>query len=418
MRFIDTLRLRTKLLFLFVLISAGLTLVGILGHTNITAMKKNIDELYFGSFIPVNELNSLIHLYHHGIESTVYKLKNASITTDEASERLSIALDDIGRLWSSYAGHYKSKDELLYVDYTEHTLKNSNIDIQRMIQIIQQKQSVQQISITNVSQTVEKMQTVLAKLLQYEKQIAHYERKGLLTTYDSTMLQLSILMTVIIGAIMFLSLVIFKSIHSNQDALEQTSQMLFQANKELERSSYTDSLTDIYNRRYFNIIYDRELKRAKRNGSFFTFMMLDIDYFKLYNDTYGHLEGDNALKAVATEIKKTLHRPGDYLFRLGGEEFGVIITETDARNSQMMAEKIRRNIEALNIEHEHNTASHYVTVSIGLTTLIPSVALKEAVILSEADVNLYKAKENGRNQIAISTSILNKNDDHSRGVAI
>jgi len=415
-QFIDTLRLKTKLVILFVLISAGLTLVGILGYLNITAMKKSVDELYFGSFIPLNELNSLIHLYPDGIASTVYKVKNRSISADQASEKLSYTLDEINRLWSSYASHYKSEKELLYVKYTEHTLKNTNRDIERIIQICQQKQFIQKISTRKISETVDKMQAVLQKLLQYEKEVAHHERKNFLTAYDGTMLQLSILLTLIISGILFLSLMIFRSIHQHQDALEKTSQMLIQANSDLERSSYTDSLTGIYNRRYFNLVYERELKRSKRNGSFFTFMMLDIDFFKLYNDTYGHIEGDNALKAVAAEIRRTLHRPGDYLFRLGGEEFGVIITETDTKNSGMMAEKIRRNIEALEIEHEKNSASRFVTVSIGLTTLIPAVSLKEEVILSEADVNLYKAKENGRNQIAISTSTLKKNDAQARGV--
>lgn len=416
MRIVDKLHLRTKLLFLFFLISSGLIVVGILGHANMNAMKKNLDELYFGSFIPVDELNTLIRLYHDGVASTVYMVKDGAIAPFEASERLSVTLDEIDRIWTSYASHYKSKDELLYVNYTAHTIENVNVDIKRLIRICQDGREVGKISTRNVANTVEKMQTVLRKLLEYERDIAKHQRKGFLNTFDDTTLQLGILLPLIIGAIMILSLIIFRSIHTDQQILEKTSKMLLDANTELERSSFTDSLTDIYNRRYFNIIYERELKRAKRNGSYLTFMMLDIDYFKLYNDTYGHLEGDNALKAVATEIKKTLHRPGDYLFRLGGEEFGVIITETDAQNSKMMAEKIRRNIEALQIEHAHNTASHYVTVSIGLTTLIPSVALKEAVILSEADVNLYKAKENGRNQIAVSTSILNKNDDRSRGV--
>ena len=103
------------------------------------------------------------------------------------------------------------------------------------------------------------MQTVLQKLLQYEMQVAQHERKNLLTAYDNTMLQLSILLTLIIGAILFLSLIIFRSIHLHQDALEKTSQMLIQANSELERSSYTDSLTGIYNRRYFNQVIEHGL---------------------------------------------------------------------------------------------------------------------------------------------------------------
>ncbi|MEA3372833.1 MAG: diguanylate cyclase [Campylobacterota bacterium] len=418
MQFIDTLRLKTKLIVLFILISSGLALVGIIGYFNINAMKKNLDDLYFGSFIPVNELNSLIRIYHDGVEVTVYKVKDGSITSFEASEKLSYSLDQINRIWRSYAEHYKRSDELLYVNYTDHTIKVTNRYIQRIIEVCHLNEDVHRLSTRKISGIVEKMKTVLLELQGYEMDVAREERKHLINTYENTLVQLNVLFTLIMGAVLFLSLAMFKSIHTGQSTLERTTEKLKQANIDLEKSSYTDSLTEVFNRRYFNIIYSRELKRAKRNGDYFSFLMIDIDYFKRYNDTYGHLEGDNALKAVADAINETLHRPGDYLFRLGGEEFGVIITDTDPKNSEMMAEKIRRNVEALKIEHKENEATNVVTISIGLTTLIPSANLSEEVLLSEADVNLYKAKENGRNQVALSTSTLRKNDPQSRGVAI
>lgn len=131
------------------------------------------------------------------------------------------------------------------------------------------------------------------------------------------------MLVIVILAVLFISLYVFKSIQKDHTRLEIATKKLKIANKKLENVSYTDSLTTLHNRRYFNLVYERELKRAQRTHSYITFMMLDIDYFKQYNDTYGHLEGDYALKSVAKVLKDTLKRPSDYVFRLGGEEFGV-----------------------------------------------------------------------------------------------
>ena len=407
-RFINALRLKTKLQFLFFLISLGLILIGIIGYFNISAMKKNLDDLYFGSFIPVNELNEIIQTYHKGIELNVLKVKNGVISPFEASAELSAGLDRINRAWKAYAGHYKSKEELSYVSYSADTVKAANRYVEQVIDICHQRENVHNLSNATLFKTIERVQSVLGKLVKYETDVAREERRHLLVTYDSTLYQLIVTLVLIIGGVLLLSYAIFKSIQMDQRILELASKKLKRANEQLRSASYTDSLTGLNNRRYFNIIYDRELKRAKRTGSYFTFMMLDIDYFKLYNDSYGHLEGDKALIAVGKILHETLKRPGDYLFRLGGEEFGIIITETDPENSQMMAEKICREVENLKIAHLKNRASNYVTVSIGVTTLIPSVSLNDEVILSEADENLYKAKENGRNQYVVSSGFLKK----------
>jgi diguanylate cyclase (GGDEF)-like protein len=408
-RFITGMQLRAKLVILFILISTGMTLAGIIGYFNISAMKKNLDELYFGSFMPINELNLLIRTYQDGVQTTVFKLKEGSIGPFEASEKLSYSLDTINRTWGTYAAHYKTKDELLYVNYTDNAIKDTNRYIQRIIDACHINQDLSRLSTVNISNTIEKMSTIILKLQEYEMDVARQERKHLIKTYESTLMQIGILFVVAMGLVLYLVQHMFRNIHTNQMVLEDTTHQLKKANTDLERSSYTDSLTGIHNRRYFNVVFTRELKRAKRSGHYLTFMMLDIDHFKRYNDTYGHLEGDNTLKAVTSAISEMLKRPTDFLFRLGGEEFGVLISETDPKNSEMMAEKIRRTVEELGIEHSGNDATNVVTVSIGLTTIIPSVNLSEEVIMSEADVNLYKAKENGRNQVAVSTSILKRN---------
>jgi len=134
-------------------------------------------------------------------------------------------------------------------------------------------------------------------------------------------------------------------------------------------------------------------------------MMLDIDYFKQYNDTYGHLEGDHALKSVAKVLKDTLKRPGDFVFRLGGEEFGVLLTETSESNSAIIARKIGEAIKGREIKHEESKVNDYLTISIGVACCIADDALNEEIFLTRADEMLYKAKDSGRDCYNITTNI-------------
>ena len=209
---------------------------------------------------------------------------------------------------------------------------------------------------------------------------------------------------VILG-VLLISYYVFKSIQKDQTKLEITTKKLKHANKKLENVSYTDSLTGLYNRRYFNIVYDREIKRAKRNKSYITFMMLDIDYFKQYNDTYGHIEGDFALKSVAKVLKDTLKRPSDFLFRLGGEEFGIVLVETTQEDSQKLAKNICKSVKEREIKHESSKVNEFITISIGIACCIADEALNEEILITRADEMLYKAKENGRDGYRITTDI-------------
>jgi diguanylate cyclase (GGDEF)-like protein len=403
MGFIHSLQLNTKLIVLYMLIGVGIVLVGIIGYINISAMKKNLDDLYFGSFIPVNELNELLYTYNNGVESTVFKLSNGTLSPFEASATLSKSLDKVQMSWKGYASRYKSSEEQQYVNYASTTLKRANRHIRRVIDVCHQGINVDRIASGTTSHLIMDVNRVIQKLLKYEKEVAYLERRKLLVTYDNTIIQLVIILGVITGAVLWVSYAIFSSIRRQQTILENTTENLKVANTKLEDASYTDSLTGLHNRRYFNMIFDRELKRAKRSGTYFSFMMLDIDHFKQYNDTYGHLEGDTALKAVASQLKESLQRPGDFVFRLGGEEFGILVTESTPESAKKTADMICKEIEALQLPHEENDASDYVSVSIGAVSLVPAVDLDENVIFSMADSNLYEAKENGRNDIVFTT---------------
>jgi len=172
--------------------------------------------------------------------------------------------------------------------------------------------------------------------------------------------------------------------------------------KEVEKTSVTDELTQLYNRREFNIVFKRYVEHSKRYEHSFSMAILDIDYFKQYNDTYGHLEGDKALKKVAFEIKKATNRNVDFGFRLGGEEFGILFSASSLKDAKAFSERIKDNIENLKIEHKNSKVNKYLTVSIGLIHLDKITLLNEEDIFNACDKALYEAKASGRNQIKIS----------------
>jgi len=159
--------------------------------------------------------------------------------------------------------------------------------------------------------------------------------------------------------------------------------------KKIEILSITDHLTNLYNRRYFSNIIEKEFARAIRQKECLSFLMIDADKFKDYNDTYGHLHGDELLVSLAEIFKGVVKRSEDLVFRMGGEEFGVLLPNTDFKGAFSIAEKIREEV-------QNNTK---ITVSIGLACVFPKVGENSEALLKLADINLYKAKETGRNKV-------------------
>ncbi|MEA3289138.1 MAG: sensor domain-containing diguanylate cyclase, partial [Campylobacterota bacterium] len=173
--------------------------------------------------------------------------------------------------------------------------------------------------------------------------------------------------------------------------------------KLIEQISITDSLTSLYNRRYFDKMFIKQMNLAKRFSKTLIFGILDIDHFKQYNDTYGHQAGDETLKKVAKCLHGTLKREDDLVFRLGGEEFGVLYFVEEEKDGIAIAREINSNVEQLKIEHTKNSASSYVTISCGLYIYKGEDESTEQ-IYKKADDLLYKAKENGRNNIYFNTT--------------
>lgn len=169
----------------------------------------------------------------------------------------------------------------------------------------------------------------------------------------------------------------------------------------LESRAMLDGLTNIPNRRRFDEALEVEWKRAQRSALPLALVMVDIDYFKRYNDHYGHGAGDVCLKKVATVLTECVARPSDLVARYGGEEFVMLLPETDAAGAQAIAEHFRNEVESLRLPHEDSDVSRWVTVSVGLAALAPGSDTSPATLLEEADKALYRAKQAGRNQVCV-----------------
>ncbi|MCL6458895.1 MAG: sensor domain-containing diguanylate cyclase, partial [Gorillibacterium sp.] len=168
----------------------------------------------------------------------------------------------------------------------------------------------------------------------------------------------------------------------------------------IEKISITDELTGLYNRRYFNKIFKEAVDKAGKSKEYLTYIMLDIDYYKKYNDTYGHYEGDNVLRRLGETIRALAGQAAGYVFRLGGEEFGIIVNGFTPMQSFEYAEGIRRHIENLQIEHATSLLFKIITVSVGVVTVCVD-DLNEEDIYKLADDALYQSKANGRNCVTL-----------------
>lgn len=166
----------------------------------------------------------------------------------------------------------------------------------------------------------------------------------------------------------------------------------------LENLSTLDGLTGISNRRRFDEYLRHEWKRAQRDRTPISLIMMDIDCFKLYNDNYGHGAGDECLKQIARTLYESAKRPCDFPARYGGEEFACILANTDSQQAQNFAEIFKENIHDLKILHEFSTVSDKVTISLGITTLIPERSTSPSLLLEQADQALYRAKSRGKNR--------------------
>jgi diguanylate cyclase (GGDEF)-like protein/PAS domain S-box-containing protein len=183
---------------------------------------------------------------------------------------------------------------------------------------------------------------------------------------------------------------------------KKTEEKLATLQKELEILSFKDGLTGVANRRMFDSVMELEWANARRNNQPLSLIMIDIDYFKQYNDHYGHIQGDDCLKRVGKVLSSAATRSRDFLARYGGEEFILVLPETDAESANKVAERCRNLIFKEQIAHENSPVSQILTVSLGVGTITPSHKDESIGFIEAVDRLLYQAKQKGRNRIASS----------------
>lgn len=174
---------------------------------------------------------------------------------------------------------------------------------------------------------------------------------------------------------------------------------LERANQALDRLAHIDGLTHVANRRRFDKVLQTEWLRMYREKKALSLILVDVDYFKQYNDLYGHQKGDDCLVRIAAELTSVIHRPGDLVARYGGEEFVIVLPDTDSEGGRKIAAAMNRKIESLHIAHGDSSVGPYVTISLGVATLTPDTTDNWENLIRFADKALYLAKEKGRNRV-------------------
>ncbi|MBN2432647.1 MAG: diguanylate cyclase [Acidobacteria bacterium] len=188
-----------------------------------------------------------------------------------------------------------------------------------------------------------------------------------------------------------------------RDLVDERTVQLEEANQRLQKLADSDGLTGIANHRYFYEALHLEWRRALRTNEPLSLAMADIDCFKVYNDTFGHQAGDNCLKRVADTLSGIPQRTGDLVARYGGEEFAVLLASADANGARQVAETLRQKIEGLGIDHPDSFISDFVTISIGVASVLPNAAISPSDLVRAADEALYQAKQSGRNRVVCAS---------------
>ncbi|VAX00141.1 Two-component transcriptional response regulator, LuxR family [hydrothermal vent metagenome] len=197
----------------------------------------------------------------------------------------------------------------------------------------------------------------------------------------------------------------YQAIQNMQQQLEDANKQLEFRNEELQRLSSLDGLTGVANRRTFDETLKQEWNRTRRSESDneVSLILIDIDYFKLYNDNYGHQKGDECLKQFSWSLNKCISRDCDLFARYGGEEFVVILSNTDSKGALIVAKRLQKKLADEAIVHEFSSVSKIVTISLGIASITPTENNSPEDIIAKADKALYNAKEHGRNQIIVAS---------------
>jgi diguanylate cyclase (GGDEF)-like protein len=353
-----------KLFLLLCTVLITLIFSSLIFNSQIDRLKKQVDTIYFANLIPIVKLQIILDNYQKIISC---KNNNSNCIFEEEKK-------NILQEWNYYNQAFKYKDERIVVNVINEEVNNSFSE-----------------------NKIEYYKYVLSRidfLIQYETQVAFKERKKFLEDYHEMKSYLFYsIVTILLISFIVIVYIIFQIIKKDKQ--------LTILNKKYKIEAITDSMTKLYNRKYFDTIFDNMPFIANENNWECAFIMFDIDYFKQYNDTYGHDMGDSTLKEVAQSLKEYFNKKYDFVFRLGGEEFGVILFDIDSVILENDLKEVNNRILELQIEHKNSRILDIVSISIGAVIYEPNSYVSANRLYKQADECLYRSKENGRNQYHI-----------------
>jgi len=395
-----TFTTNNKLLSLLITMILGMGGLSFFLFKHQEASEYHIKTLYFGSLLPISNLKEILLLVQGDVALKVYEKRVNPVNLDDLAWNLKKTDKEIMSLWKEYATRYKSNDEKVFVAHVDLKMQELHryiLELSQRVLFLRSKNPG--ISFKALSNGTNVINELIKKLINYELALAGAMRKEHLSRYQSDKIILFGIIAAIVIVMLAFVLPISNSIKRTSKQLEISKRELEQANGELRRASITDGLTDLFNRRYFDQIFENEMLRAKREKVSFTFMMLDIDHFKKYNDFYGHAAGDDVITKVAKHLGDYFKRTGDLIFRLGGEEFGIITVGTSLEMSLEMGTALVADMKNLNIEHKSSDTESYVTLSMGMVHFKEAKLMEAKALYELTDGELYKAKESGRNKL-------------------
>ena len=356
----------TTLKLIILVCTALITLIfsSLLFNTQIDNLKKQVDNIYFGNLIPIVKLQIILDNY----QKIIFCKNNRNPCLIEEEKK------NILQEWNYYNQAFKNKEERIVVDTINEEIYASFNE-----------------------NNIQNFKNILARvdfLIQYETQVAFKERKNFLEDYEKMKSYLFFnMLLILLISFSIIVYIIFQVIKKDRQ--------LTVLNKKYKLDSITDSMTNLHNRKYFDTIFDNMPFISNANNWKCAFIMIDIDYFKQYNDTYGHDMGDEALKKVALTIKEYFNKKYEFTFRLGGEEFGVVLFDISKDILENCLKEMNKRVLELQIEHKNSKILPVLSISMGAIIYEPNSYISANKLYKQADECLYESKQNGRNQYHI-----------------
>jgi len=393
---------------LYLLLGASLLsllLIILIAFYNIKNIKKELNIVYFTNLVPIKNLQ--IIQKHYLEEIILLENNNEAKSKNQKAKNIVQNLLTINQKWSIYTKDRKRENELKYISYANKYIRSSNEMISNYVGLFRnsQENALSFLEKRDVIKHIKNTIKVIEKILTYEIKTAKINNDKTTKNNYNIVSQFAIIILLLFILTIIISIAIIRDINfRKQTIINLKDDQPEHSDAALRTDSNIDELTGLYNKHYFDTMFQKELERSNRSKVSFAFIMLDIDFFKQYNDTYGNDIADQALEKIASVLINNAKRADDFIFRMGGK-FAIILGNVKQKTAQQKANTILKEIENLKIEHSKSDISSFITSSIGVTLIEfndQNNKNDKKKVLEKVNESLNQAKEAGRNRVVIS----------------